>query len=92
MAREIARAQMPLATLTGEAPRYFHTPAAMRNRLTGWVLARLGLHLASWTRRGLDTVTCDSTRVLQRLTRNLKAGVSCCCTTVRPPAILTGSR
>jgi peptidoglycan-N-acetylglucosamine deacetylase len=74
MAREIARAQMPLATLTGEAPRYFRTPAAMHNHLTGWVLARLGLHLANWTRRGSDTVTRDSTRVLQRLTRNLKAG------------------
>jgi hypothetical protein len=38
------------------------------------VLHRLGLHLVSWTRRGLDTVTADATRVLGRLTRGMAAG------------------
>ena len=38
------------------------------------VLARLGLQLASWTRRGFDTVNGDATAVLARLTRSLAAG------------------
>ena len=35
---------------------------------------RLGLALASWTRRGYDTRERDPQRVLQRLTRGLAAG------------------
>ncbi|HZO20962.1 MAG TPA: hypothetical protein VFB37_00575, partial [Steroidobacteraceae bacterium] len=37
------------------------------------VLARLGLRLASWTRRGFDTVNRDPQVVLAKLTRNLSA-------------------
>ena len=38
------------------------------------MLARSGLHLAAWTRRGFDTREGDPARVLARLTRNLAAG------------------
>jgi hypothetical protein len=37
-------------------------------------MARLGLDLVSWTRRGFDTVSADAARVLARLTRGLAAG------------------
>jgi hypothetical protein len=37
-------------------------------------LARLGLRLASWTRRGFDTVNSDAGVVLERLTRGLRGG------------------
>jgi hypothetical protein len=38
------------------------------------VIARLGLHYITWTRRGFDTVSDDPEVVLERLCRNLAAG------------------
>jgi peptidoglycan/xylan/chitin deacetylase (PgdA/CDA1 family) len=72
--REIAAAQGILAELTGQAPRFFRAPAGLRNPLLEPALARLGLELASWTRRGFDTVTADPERVLRRLLHGLRAG------------------
>jgi peptidoglycan/xylan/chitin deacetylase (PgdA/CDA1 family) len=72
--REIAAAQATLAQITGQAPRFFRAPAGLRNPLLDPVLARLGLRLASWTRRGFDTVTRDPVKVARRLLRRLDAG------------------
>jgi peptidoglycan-N-acetylglucosamine deacetylase len=72
--REIARAQQVLTPLSGSAPRFFRAPAGLRNPLLDPLLQRQGLRLASWTRRGFDTVSCDAASVLARLTRNLRAG------------------
>ena len=72
--RDIARAQQVLTALGGTAPRFFRAPAGLRNPLLDPVLQRLGLQLASWTRRGFDTVSTDPASVLARLTRNLRAG------------------
>ena len=50
----------------------------MRNPLLDTVLSRLGLPLASWTRRGFDTVNGDPAKVLKRLVgtdgKRLEAG------------------
>ena len=73
-AREIEAAQRVLSGLTGESPRFFRAPAGLRNPFLAPVLHRLGLTLASWTRRGYDTRERDPQRVLQRLTRGLAAG------------------
>src|SRR6185437_10593463 len=59
---------------TGTTPRFFRAPAGLRSPLLDPLLHRLGLTLASWTRRGFDTVTSDADAVLQRLTRTLAAG------------------
>jgi peptidoglycan/xylan/chitin deacetylase (PgdA/CDA1 family) len=72
--REIARAQQQLTALTGTPPQFFRAPAGLRNPLLDPVLQRQGLRLASWTRRGFDTVSTDAGRVLARLTSNLAAG------------------
>ena len=72
--REIARAQQVLGQLSGSAPRFFRAPAGLRNPLLDPALQRQGLLLASWTRRGFDTVSTDAALVLARLTRNLAAG------------------
>jgi peptidoglycan-N-acetylglucosamine deacetylase len=72
--REIARAQQVLTALSGSAPRFFRAPAGLRSPLLDPVLQRQGLRLASWTRRGFDTVSGDAAGVLARLTRNLRAG------------------
>jgi peptidoglycan-N-acetylglucosamine deacetylase len=74
LAREIAGAQALLADLTGTRPHAFRAPAGLRNPLLDPVLHRQGLHLVSWTRRGFDTRSRDTTRVLARLTRGLAAG------------------
>ena len=73
-AREIQAAQAVLAEVAGEAPRFFRAPAGLRNPFLAPVLHRLGLALASWTRRGYDTRERDPRRVLQRLTHGLAAG------------------
>lgn len=72
--REIERAQDALACISGTPPRFFRAPAGLRSPLLDPVLQRLGLQLASWTRRGFDTVDADADAVLARLTRRLRAG------------------
>ena len=71
---EIARAQDTIESVTGQRPHFFRAPAGLRSPFLEPVLARLGLRLASWTRRGFDTVNPDPAVVLQRLTRDLKGG------------------
>lgn len=74
LAREIDRAQATLRTVAGVEPRFFRPTAGLRNVFLYPVLARRGLTLAAWTRRGLDTREGDPAVVLARLTRNLAAG------------------
>ncbi len=73
-AREIGAGQATLQRLTGRLPRFFRCPAGLRNPFLEPVLARHGLHLASWTRRGFDTRETDPHKVLARLTDGLAAG------------------
>jgi peptidoglycan/xylan/chitin deacetylase (PgdA/CDA1 family) len=72
--RELEQAQRRLSTLAGVAPRFFRAPAGLRSPWLDPLLQRLGLTLASWTRRGFDTVSGDAEAVLARLSRNLHAG------------------
>jgi peptidoglycan/xylan/chitin deacetylase (PgdA/CDA1 family) len=72
--QEIARAQETLGRIAGTPPRFFRAPAGLRSPLLDPVLQQLQLQLASWTRRGFDTVTSDASAVLRRLTHNLRAG------------------
>jgi peptidoglycan/xylan/chitin deacetylase (PgdA/CDA1 family) len=72
--RELERSQRRLAQLAGVAPRFFRAPAGLRSPLLDPLLQRVGLQLASWTRRGFDTVSTDADTVLARLSRDLHAG------------------
>jgi len=74
IAAEIGRAQMTIADVTGIAPRFFRAPAGLRNPLLDPLLRRFGLQLASWTRRGFDTVNRDPHDVLRKLVHKLAAG------------------
>ena len=74
MEREIRPAQDAIAAATGRAPRLFRAPVGIRNPWLDRVLARTGLRLVSWTRRGLDTVRADAARIAARLLRGLAAG------------------
>lgn len=74
LAADIAAAQATLSDLTGQAPRFFRPTAGLRNPLLDPVLARLGLRLASWTRRPFDTREGDPNVVYRRLARQLAPG------------------
>lgn len=73
-AREIGAAQVQLERLSGTRPTFFRAPAGLRNPFLAPVLHRMGLTLASWTRRGFDTREADASRVFERLTQGLRAG------------------
>lgn len=72
--REILHAQGVLTTITGYTPRFFRPSAGLRNIFLDPVLARLGLQLVTWCKRGFDTRETDPGNVLRRLLRNLKGG------------------
>lgn len=74
MRDEIATAQTTFSALVGIAPKFFRAPAGLRNPFLAPALAHCDLQLAAWTRRGFDTQCGDPEIVLQRLTRNLRAG------------------
>lgn len=69
--REIEAAQTTLTEISGTTPLFFRAPAGLRNPFLEPVLCRLGLTLASWTRRGFDTRTRDAATVTRRLLRGL---------------------
>ena len=72
--REVGDGQATLAALTGRTPQFYRPIAGLRNPFLDPLLQRLGLRLASWTRRGYDTQAGDSDQVYTRLTRDLAAG------------------
>jgi peptidoglycan/xylan/chitin deacetylase (PgdA/CDA1 family) len=74
MNAEISRAQESIHRITGSSPLFFRAPAGLRNPFLDPVLARLKLRLASWTRRGFDTVSSDADAVFRRLAGPLQAG------------------
>jgi peptidoglycan-N-acetylglucosamine deacetylase len=74
MKTEILRAQETIFRITGTLPKFFRAPAGLRNPFLDPVLARLGLSLVSWTRRGFDTVNADANTVFQRLAAPLEGG------------------
>ncbi len=71
---DIAAAQATLADITGQPPQFFRPTAGLRNPLLDPVLRKLGLRLASWTHRSLDSLLGDPQRVYRRLRQQLAAG------------------
>jgi peptidoglycan/xylan/chitin deacetylase (PgdA/CDA1 family) len=71
--REILRTQEAIELQTGRAPVWFRPPAGLRNPLLDRELRRSGPRLASWTRRGYDTVDHDPARVAARLLTGIAA-------------------
>ena len=72
--RDIDAASGVIERLTGRRPVYFRAPAGVRSLFLEGVLQRCGLTLASWTRRGFDTVSGDPHAITARLLRGLAAG------------------
>lgn len=74
MRAEISRAQESIHRVTASTPIFFRAPAGLRNPFLDPILVRLKLRLASWTRRGFDTVNSDPDAVFQRLANPLQPG------------------
>lgn len=72
--REIEGASQAISEVTGRRPRFFRSPAGMRNPWLAPVVAARDLRLVSWTRRGFDGVLADPASVVARLTRRLAGG------------------
>ncbi|WP_018153044.1 polysaccharide deacetylase family protein [Leeia oryzae] len=72
--REVMDGVATLTRLTGQRPRFYRPIAGLRNPFLAPLLAREGLLLACWTRRGYDTREKNADRMLARLTRRLAAG------------------
>lgn len=72
--REVGKGQRTLEQITGRRPAFYRAVAGLRNPFLDPALHRLGISLASWTRRGYDTRCTDADTVLTRLTRDLAAG------------------
>lgn len=72
--REVLRAQEAIERAAGRAPSLFRPPAGFRNPFTERELFHAGLTLASWTRRGYDTVVREPREILRRLLKGLSAG------------------
>jgi peptidoglycan/xylan/chitin deacetylase (PgdA/CDA1 family) len=68
---EIDRTQEILSAISGRRPAYFRAPAGIRSLWLAPLLARRGLALVSWTRRGFDAVDRDARRVSRRLLAGL---------------------
>lgn len=71
---ELETSQTILTALCGRPPTFFRAPIGLRSPLLEPQLARVGLRLVSWTRRGFDTVDPDAVRVLRRLEARLAPG------------------
>ena len=74
MHREIAEAQDSIASVTGSVPTFFRAPAGLRNPFLQPLLDDLQLRLASWTRRGFDTVNGNPDVIYNRLATSLQGG------------------
>jgi peptidoglycan-N-acetylglucosamine deacetylase len=74
MSNEISRAQDSIIQVTGSRPEFFRAPAGLRNPFLDPVLSHLKLRLASWTRRGFDTVNGNAQAVYRRLANPLQGG------------------
>src|SRR3979411_251746 len=72
MSAEISRAQESIHRVTASLPNFFRAPAGLRNPFLDPILVRLKLRLASWTRRGFDTVNSDPDAVFRRLANPLQ--------------------
>lgn len=74
MREEISRGQDSIFRATGSSPVFFRAPAGLRNPFLDPILADMRLRLASWTRRGFDTVSADADAVFRRLATPLRSG------------------
>lgn len=74
MAAEVSRAQDSILRVTGSRPCFFRAPAGLRNPFLDPILVRLQLRLASWTRRGFDTINANVDTVYRRLANPLQDG------------------
>jgi peptidoglycan-N-acetylglucosamine deacetylase len=58
----------------GKQPRFFRPPYGVTNPMVANAITRGNYTTVGWTLRSFDTITKDSAKLLERVTRTLKAG------------------
>lgn len=72
--RQVKKTADLIESLTTRKPVYFRAPAGIRSPLLQMMLKHQGLLLAGWSKRGFDTVTADTDKILGRLLDNIRSG------------------
>ncbi|MBC7387922.1 MAG: polysaccharide deacetylase family protein [Opitutaceae bacterium] len=71
---DLLKASYTIANCIQNKPLLFRPPFGVTNPKIGRSVKMLGLSCVGWNKRSLDTVSNNSQAILNRVTRNLKAG------------------
>jgi peptidoglycan/xylan/chitin deacetylase (PgdA/CDA1 family) len=74
MLEDVEKASREIAKITGEKPSYFRPPFGVTNPRIAKMLKQTKLISIGWNKRSLDTSIKDKSRILERITSNLKSG------------------
>ena len=74
VASEIDGCSRALASVTGEAPRWFRAPVGHKNFTVHPALKRRQMRLIGWTARGFDAIVSDANEIVRRILPHLRPG------------------
>lgn len=74
MLEDVEKASTEIAKITGTKPNYFRPPFGVTNPRIAKMLKQTKLTSIGWNKRSLDTSIKDQSKILQRITTNLKSG------------------
>jgi peptidoglycan-N-acetylglucosamine deacetylase len=74
MLKDVEKASTEISKITGTKPNYFRPPFGVTNPRIAKMLKQTKLISVGWNKRSLDTSIKDQTKILKRITTNLKAG------------------
>ena len=74
MDRELRACQETLATLTGQAPRYYRPPMGLMNHAVAGAAAANHLQIVGWQVRSLDTSARTAAEVIARVMKHIEPG------------------
>ena len=74
VAGEIDGCSRVLASVTGDAPRWFRAPVGHKNFTVHPALKRRGMRLIGWTARGFDAILSDAAEIVRRILPHLRPG------------------
>lgn len=72
--QEVDECSAVISETCGLRPRYFRSPAGMKNPFVHHILRKRKLDLVCWSARGLDGVCNDVDKVMARLKKQIKPG------------------
>ena len=74
MLEDVEKASTEISKIIGTKPNYFRPPFGVTNPRIAKMLKQTNLISIGWNKRSLDTSIKDQSKILQRITTNLKSG------------------